>query len=183
MANPAFPSPFTRLGGWWLPAVGLALLILVPWLIVRWADADRQLSKKQAALLEALERRKASALESLLSTSYEDQWGFHREEAVAAMQDATSHFIALAVQPIDPFTKRSGRDATVRMRLQISGSGSPLVAEVIREVNKLREPFVFTWRRESVWPSSWRLVKIENPAFSVPPDYQPGMIRGLLRAP
>lgn len=183
MASPSFPSPLAALRSWWLPGLALALLVAIPWLIMSWANADRQLSKKQAEFLEALGSRKASAIEGLLSKDYHDQWGFDRVQAAAAMQDATSHFIALAVQPIDPVATRSGREATVRQRLQISGSGTPLAGEVIRQVNRLKEPFVFTWKRESVWPSSWRLVRIEHPSLDVPADYEPGMIRGLLSDP
>ena len=183
MSSPAFISQASRWKRFALPIIGLLGLALLRWMIFRWSNPDRQLSQKQTAFFQALERRRASNVEDLLSLTYRDQWQFDRNSAVLAMQDATSHFISLAIQPIDLRTKRTGREAVTTARLQVSGSGTPLAGEVIRQINTLRTPFVFTWKRESIWPSSWRLVKIENAALSLPPGYEPGTLRGLNSLP
>lgn len=183
MASPTFTSLSSRWRRFALPIIGLLVLALLPWMIVRWSNPDRQLSKKQTTFFQALEHRRASNVEDLLSLTYRDQWQFDRKTAVLAMQDATSHFISFAIQPIDLTTKRTGREAVTTARLQVSGSGSPLAGEVIRQINTLRTPFVFTWKRESIWPSSWRLVTIENAALSLPPGYEPGTLRGLKSLP
>jgi hypothetical protein len=52
----------------------------------------------------------------------------------------------------------------------------------MRQLNRLEEPFVFTWQKKSFLPASWRLVRVENP--SLPDDlygYRPGDIGRAMR--
>ncbi len=66
--------------------------------------------------------------------------------------------------------------AVATMRLVVGGrSLSPVGQEVMRQVNRIGEPFVFTWERQNFLPSSWRLVSVEN--GGLPDDlygYEPG---------
>ena len=85
--------------------------------------------------------------------------------------------IAVTADPIDPKTEMGDGLATVTTGFQLSGSGSPIAHEMIRRTNRLREPFVFTWEKQSFWPWSWKLTRIENP--DLPEElygYEPGDI-------
>ncbi|HQZ27040.1 MAG TPA: hypothetical protein PK648_02735, partial [Verrucomicrobiales bacterium] len=72
---------------------------------------------------------------------------------------------------------------TVTAKLMISGKPvGPAGLEVTRQVNLLKEPFVFTWEKQSFLPNSWRLVRVDNPAL--PDDlygYEPGDIRRAMK--
>ena len=149
-------------------------------LLIGTTSPTQQVEKKQAALLEGIAKRSRSKVEKLIATGYQDRWKFDKEDAVTAFLDLGSQFMVLAVQSIDPKTEFAddNKNAIVTARLQIAGSGSPLAQMIITRSNKLKEPFVFHWQKQSWWPGSWRLVEVDNP--DLPDDlegYEPGDIR------
>ena len=159
--------------------IGLVIGLLVMAIVgARHYAPERTVARKQAALLEAIEKRSGSRLRTLLARDYLDQWEFDREDAATALLDVGSQFLILAVKPIDSRTEIVRGEATVTAMVRVSGSGGPIAQTVIRRANRLEEPFVFTWRKQGFWPGSWRLERIENPGL--PPDlygYEPGDIR------
>jgi len=117
-----------------------------------------------------------------LSDEYSDRWGFAREDAVEAIVDVGSQFLALVVvfreedRSIDP------QVGVLRGRIEVRGKPlGPAGNEAMRRINGLEEPFVFTWKRKNFLPTSWKLIRIENAAL---PDelygYEPGDIRRAL---
>ncbi len=164
------------------PAVLIVALaaIVTGAIVIRSTSPAQQIEKKQAALLEGIAKRSRSKVEKLIATDYRDRWQFDKQDAVTAFLDLGSQFMVLAVQSIDPKTELAddGKNAIVTARLQIAGSGSPVAQMIITRSNKLNEPFVFHWQKQSWWPGSWRLVEIDNP--DLPDDldgYTPGDIR------
>ncbi len=141
------------------------------------------LAKRQASLFDGIERRSPPRIRRLVAERYSDRWEFDRDDLVLTMVDAGSQFLALVVTPEEQRTEIDGRTATVSARLVVGGNPvGPVGNEVLRQVNRLDEPFVFTWEKESFLPSSWRLVKVDNAAL---PDglygYEPGDIRRAMR--
>ncbi len=164
----------------WIFLAAIGGLLLVVGLVALQMRPARQIAKRQAALIEGIERRSPARIQRLLSRDYEDRWGFTAEQIVESMVDAGSQFMALVVTPEEEvirFDETGG--ATVSTRLTLSGKPvGPVGHEVTRRVNQLEEPFFFEWRKENFLPSSWRLVRVENVAL---PDhlygYEPGDIR------
>ena len=141
---------------------------------------SRQIEKRQASLIEGIERRSPARIQRLLSRDYGDRWGFTSEQIVESMVDAGSQFMALVVTPEDQtIVFGEEGEATVTARLILSGKPvGPVGNEVTRQINQLKEPFVFVWKKQSFLPSSWRLVRVDNAAL--PDDlygYEPGDIR------
>ena len=70
-------------------------------------------------------------------------------------------------------------NAMVSVRLAVSGNVvGPAGGEVTRRINRLEEPFLFTWKKETFLPSSWRLMQIHQ--SELPSElygYDPGDIR------
>lgn len=136
-------------------------------------------AKKQASLIDGIERRSPARIERLVAEDYADDWGFSREDAVEAVVDVGSQFLVLVVTEEDKATVLGDGEATVSAKLIFGGKPvGPVANEVMRRLNGLKEPFVFTWKKESFLPAGWRLVRIEN--ASLPDDlwgYQPGDIR------
>ena len=166
-----------------LPLVaGLVILFgLTTISVIHWSP-KRVVERKQAALITALEGRSQRKLNRLVSPGYEDRWGFNRDDIITSILDVGSQFFVLAVIPSETEFAFEKRAATVTSKLEISGSGSPVAHQAIRIATRLKEPFRFSWRKESFWPGAWKLVQLEN--RDLPGDlygYQPGDIGAAMR--
>ncbi len=162
-----------------IAAVAVVLLIFVG-LQFRPATA---VAKKQASLIQGIENRSASRIQRLLSGNYSDRWEFTDEEIVEAVVDVGSQFMALVVTSEDQTMEINDGIAIVTAKLVVSGKPvGPAGQEATKRVNQLKSPFTFTWEKQSFLPSSWRLVKIDNPDL---PEhlygYEPGDIRRAMR--
>jgi hypothetical protein len=145
---------------------------------MRYASPERQIEKKQATLIRGIEQRKRSKVERLIADNYSDRWGFDKQDAVTAFLDVGSQFVMLGITELDPIHEIANDSATVTTRLKIGGTGSPVANFVTRRANQIKTPFVFEWKKQSWWPGSWRLVKVDNP--DLPADlegYEPGDIK------
>lgn len=141
------------------------------------------LAKRQAALLSGIERRSPARIQRLVAGDYEDRWGFTREDIVTTMVDAGGQFLTLVVTPEEVEWEIEGDRAVGTMRLVVGGKAvGPAAQEVMRRINQLDTPFVFTWRKQSFLPSNWKLVRVDN--ASLPDElygYRPGDIGRTLR--
>ncbi len=156
----------------------LAGALILALLMIRHWSPRRVVERQQVALVDALQDRSAKKLDRLLAQDYLDQWEFDREEAKLAVQDFGSQFIILNLVPEESSTSLKDGEATVTARFTVSGNGSPLAHEMIRTANKLKEPFVFHWRKKSAWPGDWKLVRIENVDLSAQlQGYRPGDLK------
>lgn len=157
--------------------LGLALLIVLQ------SRPSVVVPKRQAALLEGIERRSAARIRRLVAEGYSDRWEFTREDLVETMLDAGASFLSLMVTAEDQTLAFEEGRAVVAVRLSLGGNAvGPGGQEVMRLVNRLDEPFVFTWEKQSFLPSSWRLVRIDNAAL--PGElygYEPGDLRRMMR--
>lgn len=151
-------------------------------LVIYWQPA-KCVQRQQATLVKSIESRKAARIRRLVSNQYSDRWGFAAEDITNAILDCGSQFIALAVVPEDEVLEITGKNATVSSRITFRGTPlGPGAGEVTRRVNRLNQPFLFTWQKQSFLPSSWRLVSLENEA--IPDDawgYEPGSLRERFR--
>lgn len=162
-----------------IAALAVGLLIFVG-LQFRPATA---VTKKQASLIQGIEKRSVSRIRRLLSDDYTDRWEFTDEEIVESVVDVGSQFMTLVVTAEDQTIEINEGVAIVTARLIVSGTPvGPVGQEATKRLNKLKSPFTFTWVKESFLPNSWRLVKLDNPEL---PDhlygYKPGDIRRKMR--
>lgn len=149
-------------------------------ILIHWSP-QRQLEIKQERFSRALEKHNGKKILPFLAPDYRDQWKFDREEAALAVSDMGGHFMILTVKDFDTSYKIEGREAVVESTLQLSGSGSPIAAEVIRVVNRQKKPFIFTWKRQSFWPGSWKIEGVENSGIPVNlRGYRPGDLKRML---
>jgi hypothetical protein len=167
---------------WFAIAAFLLFAFLTGWVIWQLRPA-RVLAKRQAALIEGIEKRSASRIGRLVSEGYSDRWGFTREDAVEAVLDVGSQFFTLILTSSDQEMNVDEDWAVIQVRLELSGKPvGPVGNEATRRLNQLEPPFEFTWKKESFLPTSWKLVMIENSGL---PDelygYEPGDIRRALR--
>jgi len=141
------------------------------------------LAKRHAALIDGIERRSPARISRLVAKGYSDRWGFSCEDLVATMIDGGSQFLVLTVETEDLATAIDGRRAEISFRMLLGGTPvGPAGGGVLRQINQLGSPFVFTWEKQSFLPSSWRLVRVENAAL--PDDlygYEPGDLKRAIR--
>ena len=165
-----------------IPVLLVVILALGIGLARYWQPA-RCVKRQQATLIDAVESRKAARIRRLVSNQYSDRWGFSAEDITNTILDCGSQFIALSVEPEEETLSIAGKTAIVSSRIVFRGTTlGPGAGEVMRRINRLEEPFVFTWQKQSFLPSSWRLVSLENE--SIPDDawgYQPGSLRERFR--
>jgi len=148
--------------------------------MIHWSP-QRQLELKQEGFIRALQKHNGKKLQPYLAEDYEDQWEFDRDDVVLAVSDVGRHFMILTVKSFDTDFRIGERQAVVKMKLQLSGSGSLVANEVIRIVNRQKKAFVFTWKRQSFWPGSWKIVRIEHPGLPIDLyGYRPGDLKRML---
>lgn len=158
----------------------VAALVIV---VVLQSRASVVVPKRQAALLEGIERRSPARIRRLVAEGYTDRWEFTREDLVETMLDGGASFLTLVVTAEDNTLVFEEGRAVVTQRLTLGGNAAgPAGQEVMRLVNRLGEPFVFTWEKQSFLASSWRLVEVDNP--DLPQElygYEPGDLRRMMR--
>ncbi|MEM9283925.1 MAG: hypothetical protein AAGA96_19055 [Verrucomicrobiota bacterium] len=159
--------------------VTIVAVACVGGLIVWQTRPAKVVSDKQADFIDGIERRSAARMRRLVAESYGDRWGFDRDDIVMSIVDLGSQFMTLVVTPENQTLSIDESVATVTLSVTLGGrSVGPGGGEVTRRINQLDDPFVFTWEKESFLPTSWRLVRIEQPEL---PDelfgYEPGDIR------
>ncbi|MEX2578231.1 MAG: hypothetical protein WD342_04170 [Verrucomicrobiales bacterium] len=163
----------------WIVLGALAALFVVGIVVaLQWRPA-KLVAKRQASLIEGIERRSAPRLQRLLADGYRDRWGFSADDAVESIVDVGSQFMTLVVTTEEQKLERDGERVVVTAILRVGGKPiGPIGGNVVRRANRLEAPFEFTWEKQTFLPSSWRLIKIDNADL---PDelygYEPGDIR------
>lgn len=167
----------------WVILGGLGGLLLVIAVVIVQSLPSKAVRKKQEALVQGVEKRSAARIRRLLSEDYSDRWGFTPEDATDALLDGGSQFLVLVVTEEELDFQQDGKTVEVTAQWTLSGKPiGPAAQEIMRRINQLESPFVFTWRKESFAPTSWRLLSIENEGL--PQDlygYEPGDIRRAMK--
>lgn len=159
-----FISLMQRLLRFLIPAI-LALVVL--WLVWPYVQSDeRQVEKMHRKFISLGADRNWNEAAKLMALDYEDDWDFNREEALQAASEVTEAFLYLNIEwQTTEITVNDGI-AKVRGFAKLNGSGGGFSSEIIRKVNALEKPWVFTWRKENGKPNSWNLVSVRQEELS-----------------
>lgn len=167
----------------WIVLAALVIVVFLGTLVVIQSRPGTAVRKKQEAFIVGIERRSPARMRRLIGEEYGDKWGFTRDDAIEAMLDAGSQFLVMVVESEEEAFVRDGPLVVITTVLTVGGTPvGPGANEVMRRVNQLRKPFVFTWEKESFLPNSWRLVQIDNE--DLPEElygYEPGDFRRAMR--
>jgi hypothetical protein len=143
----------------------LTLALYSAWL---W-QPERQVRLHTAHLLKAVEGRQWKKVDSFVADNYSDRWSHDKEFVLRASNEVFSQFLFLAIQGQTLECEVSGSTGATHDRIKIAGSGGPVAELVIERVNRLRQPFVFTWERRSWKPWDWRLTRFDQPELEIGP--------------
>jgi len=158
-----------------------ALFALAIFLGFEWRPA-KVVSARQADLISAIESRNKTKIRKLLADDYLDRWGFSADDATESIVDVGSQFLTLLILTDEQSLERDGERIVAIAELTAEGNAiGPVGNAVVRRINQLDAPFIFKWEKQSLFPTSWRVVEIDNP--DLPGElygYKPGDIRRAL---
>lgn len=145
-----------------LSGVVVLLLAWIVWLFWLWSPV-RQVELHTVNLLDRASRQDWVAVGLMMAPDYRDAWGHGKERALSDADEFGRHFFSLRIGPSEPLTIESTTgEATVRARLGLYGSGTPLAQAIIEAVHELEKPFVLRWRKSGPWPWQWALTALEQ---------------------
>lgn len=115
---------------------------------------SKRLKARHEALIEwARHGASTEFAKDFASSSYSDQWGHTPEEAGQRVRAARVAYPNLSITEDKPSINLSGRSATVVQGITAqSGDGETR-----------RFTLHCSWERESIWPWSWKLKRVEAP--------------------
>ncbi|HEX2746425.1 MAG TPA: hypothetical protein VHM91_00390 [Verrucomicrobiales bacterium] len=144
-----FPFPQTA-RGWAI----LFIVLLVTGFGIYELSPSSRLKARHAALIDwARSGASGDFATSIASSSYSDQWGYTPEEVGQRVRAARFAWPRLSIEEDVPQVDQNGREATITQGITVnSGEGETR-----------RFTLHCTWVRESFWPWSWKLRKVEAP--------------------
>ena len=141
-------------------------------LVFRW-NTSTQLERQQRALIAGIENNKWSKCEKRIAADYKDRWGWKRDDLKLLFQDVRSQFLSLGIALENPVWDITGDEATLSAVVRLEGSPIGVGSSIQSVVNRESAPMIFTWRKESWQPWSWKLVRMNHPEIEVD-GYEPG---------
>lgn len=157
-----------------LPLILLGLLLLTGWIVWPYLQpAETQVSKCHEKLFSLAGQRYWSEASEWLSPEYHDQWENNRTQAIELAGEAFRGFIILDLkwETAEISVNEGEKTAEIRGKISLEGSGAGISQMLITKVNNLKEPWLFTWKKEGGKPTSWRLISVKHPeleGLSVP---------------
>jgi len=147
--------------------VVFAVIISTIFLVRHWQPA-RQIELRHRNFLLALEDHNWNRVKSYLASDYTDRFGYSRETLVPDLRQVLRQFFALTIRTQGRQTEWSVDEVKITEFVTLQGNGPGLTDFITNEVNRLTDPWSFTWKKASVWPWDWRLATVDNPGFRVP---------------
>lgn len=128
----------------------------------------RQVRLHQRDLQRAVEKRNWTRVDGFVAADYSDRWGQNRALALEHLPQVFQDFLAIGILNEDVVIRADGDRRNFQARVRIVGSGGMLARMVMDHVDGLKQPFTFTWRRQSWKPWDWQLVRIDQPEIEIP---------------
>jgi hypothetical protein len=147
-----------------------AVVVLAAWFAWPYLESDKaQLLRQHQHVLALASSQKWDAVTESMALEYEDQWSQNRADSVALAEEILTGFITLDIEWTTAEITLNGNLAKVRGTAKLTGRGlSPVNQFVMDRVNNLKEPWVFTWRRDGRGPRGWKLLSLRNTGLGGP---------------
>lgn len=168
-----------------MAGAGKILLIVVVLLLsfaiflgIQWRPA-KVVEDRQADFIEAIGKRDKATIRKLLAEDYKDRWEFDADDAAESIVDVGSQFLTLYIVTEEQSLERDGQRIVVIGEWSVEGNPlGPVGAGALRRINRLDAPFILKWEKQNLFPTSWKIVEIDNADL---PDelygYEPGDFR------
>jgi hypothetical protein len=136
------------------------------WLAQLW-QGEKQVSLHSEHLMRQIERRNWPPAGEFIAADYHDDWGHDRRALLNRLRLALRSFSSLTINAANPQVSVNSPVGWWSAKVQLEGSGTEFTPVMMNRVNRLTEPFVLHWRRESWRPWDWKLVRVSNPALKL----------------
>ncbi|MFV0415740.1 MAG: nuclear transport factor 2 family protein [Chthoniobacterales bacterium] len=150
-----------------LIAVGTTGFLFWSW------QPKRQVEKALQRTLAAVENKDGVDLAAQIANDYSDEWGFNRPQAVEYASQGLKQFFWITIVPQNTNIEIDGDTATITCNLLFEGHGTSLAQIALDRAQALKEPFVFSFRRESWKPWDWKISSASQPEVQINPNYLP----------
>lgn len=157
-------TDWQRTGLRWIGGISLAWLL---WLAgtTFLASHNTQMQRAHEAFVQHLSDRDWNEVDAYFSTDYSDMWGQNAEAAKKTARLLLQHFIFISIQNEIKHVRAASGIGYVKTRLTLEGTGAGVSSFVVSEAKRIKEPWVFHWKKTGRWPWSWQIVSVANPAL------------------
>ncbi len=152
---------------------GVCVLWFAVWLLLLFLKSpEQQMLRMHDKFITALENRKWSTVEGLISKDYND--GVEEAAQIkTAMHKVLGGFYVLSITQEVVSTKGAYAQGKVflgmvKIKIKVEGSGAGLSGFVVSESKRITSPWTFHWHKRGFWPWSWELMQINNDQLIIP---------------
>lgn len=132
-------------------------------------QAQHQVRLHTAHFLRNIDTKNWEAVAADVSPDYRDDWNNDRALLTARLRELLGGRGQIEIVAHDSDLHIEQRDAFFRAKMTIEGDGE--IVSIIKErVNPLSTPFELLWRRQSIKPWDWKLVRVSNAELQLPAD-------------
>jgi len=129
---------------------------------------EERVTRYQQEFLQAVADKKWSAAKGFVSPIYADRLGHNSETLLTDLRSVTRHFFALNIRSQGLLIKQTQPEQmTVTTYLTISGTGPGLTEFITQEVNKLQNPWTFSWKKTGALPWNWQVDQVDNTSLQI----------------
>ncbi len=149
-----------------LSAAALAFVAWVLYCLWLW-QPERQVRKHHEHFIKAAENRNWRRVDAFVGPRYSDRWGHDKAFLLRESREILRQFFALSIESPVESCEVISDTATVSAKLKMAGTGTAIAEYAKNQVNALREPFVFEWKRQSWKPWDWALTRADHPQLQL----------------
>jgi hypothetical protein len=146
--------------------LGFALALSV-YLIFLWLP-EHQIQRHTENLFHAIENKDWGSMAEFFGNDYRDQWGYDRASVLEHSREVFQFLRDLRINASHVVIRIEGRTAYWTGKIDLSAEEGELSGAIKERIHSLKEPFTLEWRRVSVKPWDWKLVRVGNPELEIP---------------
>jgi hypothetical protein len=150
--------------------VGIVVLVSLAIYLVWLYRPEHQVRLHTENFLHAIDGRNWELVASFIADDYHDQWDNDRIRVVERMREAFRWVHGSRVTVPNAAVQVDMPRAIWTGKILIYSNDDGIMEVLDERINKLPTPFELEWRRFSGKPWDWKLARVSNPGFQIPPD-------------
>jgi hypothetical protein len=149
---------------------GLVIALCVGLYLIWLWQPERQVRRHTENFLQAIEHKNWDAASDFVAANYQDQWGDDRMRVLERLREGLRYVRRPRIIASNPSVQVEGLRAVWSGKITLYSSDDDVMEVLDRRVNSLPSPFELEWHHLSGKPWDWKLARVSNPAFEIPPD-------------
>jgi hypothetical protein len=145
---------------------GMSISLYLLWL---WRPAH-QVRLHTEHFFNAIDARNWDTVADLVGEEYHDQWDDDRTRLLERMREGFRWVRGSRITAPDPVVQVQTGGAIWLGRINIYSPDDGVMQLLDERVNRLPTPFTLEWRQASGKPWDWKLVRVSNSTFQIPPE-------------